>query len=131
MTKKGLELFPSDRDCALSLMFLLVLLSTEVDAVMQKRCCKVNMVEVFGPSNSKMILTLLTKVIIFYVRLTTIDVRGFGLQWLLTGIVRGGSLGFEDRPEDFLQILFYILSNKRLNSRGVSWGLVMARFWRG
>ena len=74
-TKKDLELLPSNRDCALSLMFLLILLQTEVDAVMQERCCKENMVGALSSGGSKMILTLLAKVIVFHVGLITIDVR--------------------------------------------------------
>ena len=81
--------------------------------------------------SGKVILTLLAEVIIFNIEFTTIDLKWSGLQWLFTGVVKGENSGFKDRSEDLLQIFFYILSNKRLNSRGVSWDLVMARLWRG
>ena len=74
MTKKGLELLPSDRDCALRFMLLLVLLPTEVDAVTQEKCCKGYTVRAFGFGDGKVILTLLAEVIKFHVRFTTIDV---------------------------------------------------------
>ena len=75
MTKKGLKLLPRDRNCALGLVLPLVLLPTEVDAVTQEGCCKKNTVEALDPNRSKVILTLLAEVIVFYVGLTTIDVR--------------------------------------------------------
>ena len=111
-------------------MLPFVLLPTEVDMVMQKRCCKRNAIEALGSGGGKVVLTLLAEVIAFYVRLTTIDVKWSSFQWLLTGAVRGGSLGFEDCPEDFLQILFCTFSNKRF-SGGIDWALIMARLWRG
>ena len=75
MTKEGLELLPGDGDCAFSLMLPLVLLPTEVDTVPKEGCCKGNAVGAFGSGGGKVILTLLTEVIAFYVGLTTIDVR--------------------------------------------------------
>ena len=125
--RKGLELFPGNRDWVFSLMFLLVLLPIEVNAVTQERCCKENTVGALGSGSSKLILILLTEVIAFHVKLITIDIRWSSLQWLLTRAIKRRSLGFEDRPEDFLQIFVCILSNRRLNSRGVNWGLVIAR----
>ena len=56
-------------------MLLFILLPTEVDAVTQERYCKGNAVETFGSSGGKVVFTLLAKVIVFYVGLTTIDVK--------------------------------------------------------
>ena len=75
MTKKSLELFPNDRNCVFGLMLPLVLLSIEVDAVTQERCCKRNTVGAFGSGDGKVILVFLAEVIAFHMRLTTIDVR--------------------------------------------------------
>ena len=75
MTKEGFELLPGDKDCIFSLMFPLVLLPTEVDAVPKEGYCKGNTVEALGPGGGKVILTLLAEVIAFHVELTTIDVR--------------------------------------------------------
>ena len=75
MTKKGLELLPGDGDCTFSLMLLLVLLPTEVDAVPKKGYCKKNTVRALGPSGGKVILILLAEVIALHVVLTMIDVR--------------------------------------------------------
>ena len=75
MTKEGLKLFLSDRDCTLSLMLPLLLLPTKVDAVTQERCCKGNAIRALGSGSGKVILTLLAKVIAFHVGLTTINVR--------------------------------------------------------
>ena len=56
-------------------MFLLVLLQMEVDVVTKERSCKKNMGGAFSSGGSKVILTLLTEVIIFYIRLIMIHVR--------------------------------------------------------
>ena len=75
MTKKGFELFSSDRNCAFGFMLLLVLLPTKVDAVTQKRYCKGNAIGLFGSGGGKVILALLAEIIAFHVELTIIDVR--------------------------------------------------------
>ena len=75
MTKKSFELLPGDSNYTFSLMFLLVLLPTEVDTVMQKKCYKGNAVRALGSGGGKVILTLLAEIITFYVELTIIDVR--------------------------------------------------------
>ena len=111
-------------------MFLFVLLAMEVDAVTQEGCCKRNAIGTLASGGDKVVLTLLAEVIAFHVGLTTIDVRWSSLQWLFTGAVRGGSSSFKDRPEDSLQIFFFILSNRRF-SRGIDWALIMARLRRG
>ena len=73
--KEGLELLPSNRNFAFGLVFLLVLLPTEVDAVTQERCCKKNAIEALSSGGSKVILALMVEVIAFHVGLTTIDVK--------------------------------------------------------
>ena len=127
--KEGLKLLPGDKNCVFSLILPLILLPTEVDAVTQEGCCKGNRVGAFGSSGGKVILTPLIEVIAFHVGLITINVRWSSLQWLLTGTVKEGSLGFEDCLEDLLQILFRILSNRRF-SRGIDWSLIIARLRR-
>ena len=56
-------------------MLLLILLPMEVDAVTQEKSYKKNIIEALSSGSSKMILTLLTKVIIFYVGLITIYIK--------------------------------------------------------
>ena len=56
-------------------MLLLILLPIKVDAVAQEENCKKNTVRTLGSNGGKVIFTLLTKVIIIYVRFTTINVR--------------------------------------------------------
>ena len=111
-------------------MLLFVLLLTKVHAVTQEACYKKNAIGALGSGGGKVVLTLLAKIIAFHVRLSTIDVRWSSLEWLLTEAVRGGSSGFKDRPKDFLQIFFCILSNRRF-SRGIDWALIMARLRKG
>lgn len=76
-------------------MLLLILLQTEVEAIVQEKSYKKNTVRALGSNSSKMILTLLTEVITFYERLTTIHFSLSILQWLLAGSVRKGNLGFK------------------------------------
>ena len=73
--KKDFEFFLGNKDWAFSLMLLFVLLSMEVDAVTQEKCCKKNTVGALGSDGGKVIFTLLAKVIAFHVGLTTINVR--------------------------------------------------------
>ena len=80
LTKKGFPLLPHDRDFAHGLVLPLVLLPTEVYAVTQERCCKGNTVEALSPDGSKVILTLLTEVITFYVEFTTIALGDLALN---------------------------------------------------
>ena len=71
------------------------------------------MIGTFGSDNGKLILILLIKVIIFYVKLITIYFKLSKFQQLLIRSVREENTGFQDQSEDFLQIFFHILSNKR------------------
>ena len=75
MIKKDLELLPSDKDCAFSLMLPLVLLPTEVYAVTLEGYYKGNTVGALGPGGGKVILTLLAEVITFHVEIIITDVR--------------------------------------------------------
>ena len=61
-------------------MFPLILLSVKVDVVTQKKSYKKNMIGALGFNGSKIIFTLLTKVIKFHIRPTTIYIRQFSLQ---------------------------------------------------
>ena len=56
-------------------LLTLVLVPTKVDPTMKEQSCKRGMVEAGSASSSKIILTLLTKVVAFYVRLSIIEIR--------------------------------------------------------
>ena len=56
-------------------MFPLILLPIEVNAIVQEKNCKKNTVRALSSVRSKVILTLLTKVITFYIGLTTIYIK--------------------------------------------------------
>ena len=55
-----------------------MLLSMEVDLIPKKPGYKRNLVWPSGSYSSKMVFILLTNVVTFYVRSTTIDIWGFG-----------------------------------------------------
>ena len=75
MIKKGLKLLSGDKNLAFNFMLPLVLLPTDVDAIMKEGCYKINTIRAFGSGGGKVIPTLLAEVIAFHVGLTTIDVR--------------------------------------------------------
>ncbi len=60
-----------------------MLLPAEVDLISKKKSGKRNSVWPIGSSNGKMVLTLPTKIVTFHIRPIMIDVRGFGLKFVL------------------------------------------------
>ena len=59
-----------------------MLLLIEVDAILQKRGCKGDLVWSGGSAGGKMGFALLTKVIKFHVRPTAIDFQGHNLEFV-------------------------------------------------
>ena len=59
-----------------------MLLPTKVDAVLQKKGYKRNLVWSGGSAGGKMFFALLTEVITFHVKPIEVDVRGFGLEFV-------------------------------------------------
>ena len=60
-----------------------MLLPIEVDPIPEERGCKRDLVWSGGSAVSKMVFTLLEKVITLHVGSTTIDVQGLGLKLIL------------------------------------------------
>ena len=89
--------------------FLFMLLPTEIDAIPQKRDCKRNSVWLGGSADGKMVFALLTKVITFYVKPITVDVRGFGLEF----VSRSTFQYLEECLEEVIYIFLSILGNVR------------------
>ena len=82
MSEEYLKLVPRDRDRGVVVMFLLVLLPAEADPVLEKRRGKENLGRLRSSDGSKVVLTLLPKVVAVHVRLFVVYVRGAGLQLL-------------------------------------------------
>ncbi len=59
-----------------------MLLPADVDLVPEERGRKRNSVWSGGPADDTMVLILLTEVVAFYVRLTAVDIWGFGLEFV-------------------------------------------------
>ncbi len=57
-----------------------MLLLIEVDLILKKRDCKQNLVRLGNSGNGKVVLTLLTKVVTFYMGSTTIYVKGLDFE---------------------------------------------------
>ena len=86
-----LEFVPCDRDRGFGVMSLLVLLSVEADPVSQEGRRKRNPERSHGSSSSKIVLTLLTKVVAVHVRLSALYVWRTGLQLLSVCLGNDGS----------------------------------------
>ena len=91
LSEKCLELVPRNRDRGFGIMSLLVLLPAEADLVPQEKRGKGNPGRSHGSSGSKIVLTLLTKVVAVHVRLSAVYVRGIGLQLLPGCLNNNGS----------------------------------------
>ena len=72
LSEECFELVPRDRDRGFGIMFPLVLLPTEADPVPQERRGKGNPGRSRGSSGSKIVLTLLTKVVAVHVGLSAV-----------------------------------------------------------
>ena len=112
----------------------LVLLSAEADPVLEEKCSKRNIGRPLGSCSSKVVLTLVTKVVTVYVRLSAVYVRGTGLQLLPVhlgdngswggngsgswGGNRSGSLSFQNDLKNPLQVIFRILGDINSDNRG-------------
>ena len=59
-----------------------MLLPVKVDLVSKKKSCKQNLVWLAGSCDSKVIFTLLAKVVTFHVRLTVVDVQDLGFEFV-------------------------------------------------
>ena len=88
--------------------------------VVEERSSKNYAVRSLGSGGGKIVFTLLTEVIVFYVSLTTIHIRGPSHKGLLPRFVGGRSSSFQNRLEDPLRVLFRILGNGWLG--GTVWG---------
>ncbi len=62
-----------------------MLLLTEINLILKKRCYKQNSIRPSGFDDSKMVFALLIEVIIFYVGPITIDIRQISLGSLIPG----------------------------------------------
>ena len=111
-------------------MFPLVLLPAEVDPILEKKHSKKNLVSSGSPSNSEIVFTLLTKVVAVYMGLSAIYVQRISLQWLITGLLRGGeswgksesgsqskSLSLQNSFKNLLQVIFGIHRDISSSSR--------------
>lgn len=76
--KERFKLIPHNRDRAVNILFPLILLSAEANLVPKERCRKKNLVRVLGYNGDKVILTLLTKVVAFYIGFCVVHIWRVG-----------------------------------------------------
>lgn len=67
----------------------MILLLTEADLVSKEKLSKQNLVGAFGFSNDKIVLILLTKFIVFYIRFLIIHIQGSSLSRPVSRLFRG------------------------------------------
>ena len=105
----------------------LVLLSAEADPVTEKRCGKRNLGRPRSSGGSKVVLTLLTKVVAVHVRLPAVYVRGAGLQllpgqlgddgsWDESGSGSGNS-SLQNGLKNPLQVILRVLGDTSISGR--------------
>ena len=68
--KKRFKLILYDQDQTLCVLFSLIFLLAKIVLVPKKRHIKMNLVKIFGSSNSKKILTLLIEIVAFHMRVS-------------------------------------------------------------
>ena len=92
MPKKRFKLIPGGWNRAI--LLLLILLPSEVDTVIKEQSSKRYAVKAFSFNGSKVVFTLLRKVIAFNVELITIHVWGPSFLRLFTRFIVSRNLGF-------------------------------------
>lgn len=111
--EKHFKLVLYNWDRAIFIFFLLVLLLTKADLVLKEGCSKKNPVKAFSFGSSKVILTLLTEVIAFYIGFSVIYVYLAGFQRLVLGLLRGSeSLSLQNGLENLLQVLLGVFEDR-------------------
>ena len=90
-----------------------MLLPTEFDLVPQKRSCQQNLIWPDGSASSKIIFTLLAKIVALHVRPTTVDIRGLGLEF----VYKSTFCSLEERLDDSIQILLAVSISTRILGR--------------
>ena len=130
-TEERLELVLRDRDRGLCIMSPLILLPAEADPVPEKRRGKENSSRPRGSGGSKIVLTLLTKVVAIHVGLSAVYVRGADLQilpghlkdnasWDESGNGSGngnGSSSLQNGLKNPLQVILRILGDTSISGR--------------
>lgn len=133
MAEKRLKLVPRNWNRAIYILFLLTLLSVEVDLIPQEQHGTKNPVSFCSFSNSKVVFTLLTEVIAVYIGHSTIHIQGTNLQKLIEGLLRVGqswdrsgskseSLSLQNGLHNPLQLILGILGDMSSNGKDDSDG---------
>ena len=132
MAEERLELVLRDRDRAVRVSPLLVLLPAETDPILEEGCGKRNLSRPRSSSGNKIVLTLLTEVVAVHVGLSAIYIRGTGLQ-LFPGHLGDGrswdgngsrsrSSSLHNGFKNPLQVILGILEDTRGSNRSDSNG---------
>ena len=81
--EERLELISRNRDKAVCVLLLLVLLPAETDPVLEKGCGKKNLGRPHSSNDSKVVFTLQTEIVAVYVGLSVIYIWETGLKLIL------------------------------------------------
>ena len=132
LSEECLELNP--RQGSHCLASKLVLVPTKADSITKEQSCKRGTVKASGTGGSKMVFTLLTEVVAFYVRLSIIEIGEPSLQLALS--VSGGfgttSLGLKERVHAKLRYPLKVFLGILGGSRDRDWNIQRSCItWRG
>ena len=123
--EKFLELDPCDRDSAVSILFLLVLLPAKADLVPKEGHGKGNFVNSSSSNSGKVVFILLTEVVVFYMGLFAIHIKETGFQGLISRLCRGDeSFSLQNGLKNLLQVLFSIFGDRECSRKDNSNGKV-------
>lgn len=93
----------------------------EADLGPKKRCGKKNLVGILSFSSGKVILKLLIEVLIFYVRFTTVYIRGTSFEKLVLRLLKGDkSSSLQNSLKNLLQVLLSIFGDWECNGKNDS-----------
>ena len=136
LAEECLELVSCDQDKGLCIMSPLLLLPTKADPVSEEEHGKENLSRPCSSSISKVVLTLLIKVVIVYMGLFAVYVRRAGLQLLLGHLRDDGSWdrsgsgsgngswnsSLQNGLKNLLQVILGIFGDTNSSKKGVSKG---------
>lgn len=102
-TEEYLKFVSSEQDRTVYILVLLILLLAKADLVLKKRYKKKNLVNTLSSCSVKVVLTLLTKVVVFYMRFFIIYIWEVSFQRFVLGLFQSnGNPNLQNRLENLL-----------------------------
>lgn len=116
--QKCLELVAGKKNQTFAFQLPLMLLPAEINIILEKKCCKKNMVRSFYSSGGKIVFALLTEIIADHVIITLIKTRKAYLEKILNKTFCSCGFSFHYCLNDILYIFIcinFLLGSKASN----------------